>query len=51
MGQRITQRIYVCSDCGETPNDGEYMWHMGRGRVVCQDCIDKEEAVEEAAEY
>ena len=50
MGQRITQRIYVCSDCGETPNDGEYMWRMDRGRVVCENCIDKDDVDKEVTE-
>jgi ribosomal protein L37AE/L43A len=53
MGNRITQRIYECSYCGRIPDDGEYMWHMDAGKVMCQTCSDNEcdkEYDEEAAE-
>ena len=46
MGQRITQRILVCDICGKTPNDGEYMWEMGR-EVWCEECCEKQENVSE----
>ncbi len=42
MGHRVTQRILECSDCGRTPDDGEYMWEMCR-EYICKECIDKEE--------
>jgi len=42
MGQRTTQRILVCSECDNTPKDGEYLWDMC-GEYVCEDCIDKED--------
>lgn len=41
MGNRLTQRIYTCDICGYTPDDGEYMWHMG-DEVWCEDCCNKE---------
>ena len=44
MGQRITQVIYECSDCGITPEDGEDVWEMynGNGKeIICEKCIDK----------
>ena len=40
MGQRITQTIYTCDVCGETPEDGEYLWHMNN-QVWCDSCCDK----------
>ena len=40
MGQRITQRIYECDVCGETPDNGEYLWHMGM-EMWCEKCCDK----------
>ena len=46
MGQRTTQRILECDDCGRTPEDGEYMWEMC-GKYICSTCIDKEEEDEE----
>lgn len=42
MGHRIIQRIYECARCGETPSDGENMWHMGR-ETWCEKCCDKDE--------
>lgn len=42
MGAKITQRIYICDVCGKTPEDGEYLWHMGN-EVICEDCIKKQE--------
>ena len=42
MGNRFIQRIYECSWCGKTPDDGEDMWHMGN-EVICKECCDKEE--------
>jgi len=40
MGHRITQTIYTCDVCGETPEDGEYLWHMNN-QVWCDSCCDK----------
>ena len=40
MGKRITQEIYTCNICNEIPEDGEYLWHMGR-ETWCQSCCDK----------
>jgi hypothetical protein len=40
MGQRITQRILECGECGRTPDDGEYLWEMC-GEYICSECIDK----------
>jgi len=44
MGHRLTQKIYTCDKCGKTPEDGEYMWHMGN-ETWCEKCAnnDKEE--------
>lgn len=42
MGHRTTQRILDCSDCGCTPEDGEYLWEMC-GKYICASCIDKDE--------
>lgn len=42
MGHRTTQRILVCSECGRTPDDGEYLWEMC-GEYICEKCIDKED--------
>jgi hypothetical protein len=42
MGHRITQHIRVCSECGRTPEDGEYMWDMC-GEWVCEECVNKED--------
>lgn len=42
MGNRITQRIYKCDVCGKTPEDGEYLWHMGN-EVWCRECCEKED--------
>ena len=47
MGQRLTQRILVCDECGRTPDDGEHLWEMA-GEYICKDCIDKEEEKEES---
>ena len=41
MGYRLTQRIYSCDVCGKTPEDGEYMWHMGN-EIWCEECCDGE---------
>ncbi len=41
MGQRVTQTIYTCNECKETPEDGEYLWEMC-GEYICAECIDKE---------
>ena len=46
MGQRLTQRILVCDECGRTPDDGEYLWEMS-SKHICKNCIDKEEEEEE----
>lgn len=40
MGRRITQIIYICDVCGETPEDGEYLWQMGH-QVWCDNCCTK----------
>ena len=40
MGRRITQTIYTCDVCNETPEDGEYLWNMNR-QVWCKDCCEK----------
>jgi len=49
MGQRIDQRIYTCSICGETPEDGEKLWHMGN-EIWCEKCCkDAEETEEETS--
>jgi hypothetical protein len=45
MGNRITQKIYECSICGKTPENGEYMWHMGN-EVWCEDCCKEQEEQE-----
>ena len=42
MGNRIIQNIYTCDLCGETPEDGEKLWHMG-SEVWCNSCCDKAE--------
>lgn len=39
MGRRITQTIYECSVCRNTPEDGEYLWHMN-SEVWCEKCCD-----------
>jgi len=39
MGHRLTQKIYTCDVCGVTPEDGEYMWHMGN-EIWCEKCCD-----------
>lgn len=41
MGNRITQRIYECSECGKIPENGEYLWHMG-SEIWCEECTEKE---------
>ncbi len=43
MGQRLTQRILTCDDCGRTPEDGENLWEMYNGsgcEYICENCID-----------
>lgn len=47
MGQRLTQRILECSLCGKTPEDGEYIWEMGR-ELWCAECCDKMENEQES---
>jgi hypothetical protein len=42
MGHRVTQRILECSECGATPEDGEYLWEMG-SEHWCKECCDKDE--------
>ncbi len=44
MGQRITQTIYTCTQCGQIPEDGEYMWHMSQ-EIWCGKCINKDWAI------
>ena len=47
MRHRITQRIYTCDICGETPDDGEYLWHMNN-EVWCEKCCcaeDEDESI------
>ena len=46
MGQKTYQRILQCSECGDTPNDGEPLWEMG-GDHWCEDCCNKDEDEEE----
>ena len=46
MGHRITQTIHECSQCGKTPEDGEYMWYMG-SEVWCEECCNKQEEDDE----
>ena len=46
MGHRITQRIIECTICEEIPEDGEYLWEMGR-EYWCEKCC-QDEDVEEA---
>jgi len=38
MGHRTTQRILECDVCGNTPDDGEYMWEMS-GVHWCEPCV------------
>ncbi len=45
MGYRIIQKIYTCDVCGETPEDGEKLWHMN-SQVWCESCCDKIENAE-----
>jgi len=40
MGQRITQKIYRCNRCLETPEDGEYLWEMGFAGTLCNKCTE-----------
>ena len=40
MGYRVTQTIHSCSICDKSPEDGEYLWHMGN-EIWCQECCDK----------
>jgi len=42
MGQRVTQRILQCDECGKTPSNGEYLWEMPKNTHLCQSCADKE---------
>jgi len=37
MGNIIIQKIYTCDICGQTPEDGEKLWHMG-SEVFCDKC-------------
>ena len=46
MGQRVTQRILECIECNEIPEDGEYLWEMGRG-YMCRPCCDAEDNEDE----
>ena len=46
MGQRVTQRILECMECNEIPEDGEYLWEMGRG-YMCRPCCDAEDNEDE----
>ena len=41
MGNRVTQRVFQCDVCGTTPDDGKYLWQMGR-EYWCEDCCDKD---------
>jgi len=41
MGHRTTQRILQCSQCKETPEDGDYLWEMC-GEYLCEDCVEAE---------
>lgn len=43
MGHRVTQRIYTCSQCGLTPDDGEYLWEMS-GEYWCRECCESDDA-------
>lgn len=43
MGQRLTQRIFECTECGKIPDDGEHIWEMGANELWCQECCDREE--------
>lgn len=38
MGHRITQRIITCDCCGNTPEDGTYLWEMC-GDYICEECF------------
>jgi hypothetical protein len=42
MGQRVTQRILECQECGVVPEDGDYLWEMCGG-YTCKECVDKDE--------
>ena len=39
MGVRVRQTIYTCSLCGNIPEDGTYLWHMG-SEMWCKECCD-----------
>jgi hypothetical protein len=41
MGHRTTQRILECAVCGETPDDGKYLWEMC-GEYWCEKCCESE---------
>jgi hypothetical protein len=49
MGNRITQKIYECSICGKTPENGEHMWHMGN-ETWCKKCCEEQEQQEQEEE-
>lgn len=40
MGQRITQRIYECDQCGKVPEHGESMWEM-ETEIWCEECANE----------
>lgn len=44
MGQILTQKIYECSLCNNTPKDGEHLWQMGN-EIWCKECCDEEERI------
>ncbi len=46
MGHRIIQKIYICDICGETPKDGEKLWHMGT-ETWCEKCCEENESTSE----
>lgn len=50
MGQRVTQRILECAICGNIPDDGEYLWGMGR-QHWCEKCCDAGHEEEEIPQY
>lgn len=43
MGNRLTQRIYICDVCEEIPQDGEYMWFMSNEVWGEKCCLQDEE--------
>ena len=55
MGYRIIQCIYTCDICGETPEDGGKLWHMG-SEVWCEKCCEdaensEDETIEKGRKY